>query len=78
AGLPTLAAAPETLKMSATAQSSWKARSGRLSHRGRGASGRELMDRVRFARLQVRAASENIAQLPRYTFGTQRFRVIDR
>lgn len=78
AGLRTLAAAPETLTESATAHSDWMARSGRLSHRGRGTSGRELMDRVRFARLRVQAASENIAQLPRYTFGTQRFRVIDR
>lgn len=70
--------APDTLTQSATAHSVWMAGAGTLSHQGRGASGRGLADRVRSAGIRVRTAGENIAQLPRYTFGSKRFRVIDR
>ncbi|MEL6642841.1 MAG: CAP domain-containing protein [Pseudomonadota bacterium] len=78
AGRRAVTAAPGTLIQSATAHSVWMAQAGTLSHQGRGASGRGLADRVRSAGLRVRTAGENIAQLPRYTFGSQRFRVIDR
>ncbi|MEO0701363.1 MAG: CAP domain-containing protein [Pseudomonadota bacterium] len=77
-GLRALGQAPQTLLSSATAHSDWMAGARTLSHRGRGASGRTLRDRLNSARLPVRAASENIAQLPRYAFGTRQFRVVDR
>lgn len=77
-GQRALRQAPNSLTASTTAHSAWMAQVRRLSHLGRGASGRDLRTRVQSAGIPMRTASENIAQLPRFAFGGQRFRVIDR
>lgn len=77
-GIGALSPAGGTLIASAKAHSAWMARAGKLSHTGRGASGRGLADRIKAAGIAPTFGSENLAQLPRYQFGTQPFRVNNR
>jgi uncharacterized protein YkwD len=51
----------------------WMASTGKLSHRNAIAGKRTLGQRVKAAKVQIRHASENIAMLPRYRFGAERF-----
>ncbi|NNF70820.1 MAG: CAP domain-containing protein [Rhodobacteraceae bacterium] len=73
-----LSYAGDALTQSSQAHSVWMAQRKKLSHTGRGASGRKMTDRVRTARLTPRTASENIAYLPLFQFGRNSFRVVDR
>lgn len=74
---PVLDAGP-ALTRSAQEHSVWMAGAGRLSHKGRGASGATLSARIRTANVPFRTASENVALLPAYQFAGQPFVVVDR
>lgn len=76
--LPPLSHAPEDLIRVAHGHSAWMAEAGRMSHQGGRETGRTLTDRVRRAGLRPSTYAENLAYLPRYRFGDERFQVADR
>lgn len=78
ARLDALKPATATLVQVAKGHSAWMAASGRMSHRGGRETGRTLSDRVRRAGLRPQIYAENLAFLPRYRFGENRFRVDSR